>query len=74
MAQKGGEENSCAKLTVTQVKAIWKRMQKGVSCIRISKDYPQVHYGTIARIYRGESWNNVTGLPVRKSIARPKYW
>lgn len=70
MAAHKGSENSGAKLTTAQVKAIWKRLQKGESCVSIAKHYPAVGYGAIAKIHRGESWNCVTGLEKHIPTAR----
>lgn len=66
-----GEKNTGSKLTKRQVLAIIRRMVKGESCAAISKDYPHVHYGTIARIERGETWNSLSGLPLHVPTKKP---
>lgn len=70
MPAHAGSKNSGAKLTTAQVKKIWKRLQKGDTCVAISKDYPDVSYGAIAKIHRGEAWNCITGLTKHEPIPR----
>lgn len=66
-----GERSSLAKLTADQVREIMVLKSSGTSAKSIAKKYG-VHWDTIHAIFRGNSWNHITGIPRKRTPGRLK--
>jgi len=60
MGASTGAKNKQAKLTVVNVRAICRRLDKGESYVSIAKKY-KVTPHAIGYIARGETWSTITG-------------